>query len=60
MADLSKREWENYGDPAHSKVYKNIATVMHKGITPGEVAEFYSEWANGDEYEKVSTNYTRS
>lgn len=52
MADLSKREWENYEDPAHSKVYKNIATVMHKGITPGEVAGFYSEWANGDEYEK--------
>ena len=53
MADLSKKEWENYKDPEHSKVYKNIANVMHKGIKPEEVADFYSHWADGDEYDKV-------
>lgn len=52
MADLSKKEWEHYQDPNHSLVFKNIATVMHKGIKPEEVAEFYSKWADGDEYDK--------
>ena len=54
MADLSKKEWENYEKPEHAKVYKNIATVMHKGIQPEEVADFYTKWADGFEYDKVN------
>ena len=60
MADLSKKEWEHYQDPNHSLVFKNIATVMHKGIKPEEVAEFYSKWADGDEYDKVRFEYLSS
>ncbi|KAL4228392.1 Methyltransferase domain [Mactra antiquata] len=52
MADLSKKEWEKYEEPQESHVYKQIATVMQKGISPDEVAEFYSKWASGLEYEK--------
>lgn len=53
MADLTKREWENYKKPEHAHVYKQIATVMRKGISPEEVKQIYSEWANDLEYEKV-------
>ncbi|XP_060585644.1 methyltransferase-like protein 27 [Ruditapes philippinarum] len=49
--DLSAKEWEKYGKPEHSHVYKQIATVMHKGIKPEEVAKFYDTWADGREYE---------
>lgn len=52
MADLSKKEWETYKKPEHSHVCKQIATVMHKGIKPDEVAQFYDQWAEGREYEK--------
>ncbi|KAL3836906.1 hypothetical protein ACJMK2_022312 [Sinanodonta woodiana] len=48
MADLSKKEWEKYQDPGQAHVYKNIATVMQKGIEPAQVSDFYSKWA-GDE-----------
>jgi hypothetical protein len=51
--DLSAKEWEKYGKPEHSHVYKQIATVMHKGIKPEEVAKFYDTWAEGREYENV-------
>jgi len=54
MADLSKKEWEKYEKSEEAKVFKNIATVMHKGIQPGEVAEFYDKWADdNNQYEKV-------
>ena len=54
MADLSKKEWENYEQPGHSKVFKNISTVMQKGISATDVADYYSDWANNqNEYEKV-------
>lgn len=53
MADLSKKEWEKYERPEHSHVYKQIATVMHKGIKPEEVAQFYDKWAENRGYEKV-------
>ncbi|WAR10531.1 MET27-like protein [Mya arenaria] len=52
MADLSKKEWEHYERPEQSHVFKQIATVMRKGISPEEVAEFYSKWAGDLEYEK--------
>lgn len=52
MADLSQKEWEKYARPEHSHVYKQIATVMHKGIKPDEVANFYDKWADDLEYEK--------
>ena len=54
MADLSKKEWEKYEKSEEAKVFKNIATVMHKGIQPVEVAEFYDKWADdNNQYEKV-------
>lgn len=52
MADLTTNEWEKYEKPEQAHVYKQIATVMHKGIKPEEVADFYSKWADELEYEK--------
>ena len=53
MADLSKKEWEKYEKLEEANVFKNIATVMHKGIQPVEVAEFYDKWADdNNQYEK--------
>jgi hypothetical protein len=55
MADLSKKEWEKYEKLEEANVFKNIATVMHKGIQPVEVAEFYDKWADdNNQYEKVN------
>ncbi|KAH3701852.1 demethylmenaquinone methyltransferase-like isoform X1 [Dreissena polymorpha] len=52
MADLSQKEWDRFEKPEHSHVYKQIATVMHKGISQEEVAQFYSKWADDLQYEK--------
>lgn len=52
MADLSQKEWQKYAEPAAAHVCQQIATVMHKGIKPEEVADFYNKWADGYEYEK--------